>query len=296
LQPTPIGVPGELLIGGLGVARGYVNRPELTAEKFIRDPFKDEAAARVYRTGDLARYRADGNIEFLGRIDHQVKFRGFRIELGEIESLLGEHPAVRESVVVVREDTPGQKRLVGYVASKHASRNGNGNGAASGNGTSDLPQVLKTFLQPKLPEYMVPGVLVVLEELPRTPNGKVDRKSLPAPSIEASAGRSECMAPRNEKEKALADIWVQILGVNKVGVLDNFFELGGDSLLSFRVANRANQIGIHLTPRLILEHKTIAELVKAVESDSTGAAAKPLAPAITRASRAANRRTLSTLG
>jgi amino acid adenylation domain-containing protein len=278
-QPTPVGVPGELLIGGAGVARGYLNRPELTAEKFIPDPFSSEASARVYRTGDLARYHADGNIEFLGRIDHQVKFRGFRIELGEIEALLRTHPAVLDSVMLVREDTPGQKRLVAYVTRQ----------AGENESPLDLPGTLTAFLQPKLPDYMVPSVVVVLETLPRTPNGKVDRKALPTPSAEAKAASHDFVAPRNDKEKALADIWLQVLGLKEVSVLDNFFELGGDSLLSFRVANRANQVGLPLTPRLFFQHGTIAELVKAAEREEV-AQAKPATSAIARIDRSTARR------
>jgi hypothetical protein len=187
---------------------------------------------------------------------------------------------------VVREDASGQKRLVGYVTAQHS--NYGRNGASSANGGPDLAQQLKAFLQPKLPEYMVPGILVVLDELPHLPNGKVDRKSLPAPALEAAAIAPKYLAPSNEKEKKLAEIWMQILGVKQVGVLDNFFELGGDSLLSFRVVNRANQIGIHLTPRLILEHKTIAELVKAVEANGAPPAARTSVPTITRVSRGAH--------
>ena len=185
LNPVPVGVAGELHIGGEGLARGYLNRPDLTAEKFIPDPFSDTPGARLYKTGDLARYRPDGNIEFLGRIDHQVKIRGFRIELGEIESTLAQHPGVREAVVVAREDDSGDKRLVAYLV---------------GTPQTELEVgALRAFLKAKLPEYMVPAAFVMLDALPLTPNGKVDRKGLPAPE-----GRPELrkgMSPRARPAK-----------------------------------------------------------------------------------------------
>ena len=216
-NPVPIGVQGHLHIGGAGLARGYLNRPDLTAEKFIPDPFGAEPGARLYKTGDLARYRPDGNIEFLGRADHQVKIRGFRIELGEIEAALGRHPAVREAVVLAREDAPGEKRLVAYAVADT---------------TTDE---LRRFLKEKLPEFMVPAVVVLLEALPVTPNGKVDRRALPAPDRSRPELEKAFIAPRDDLELQLAHIWEEVLGVRPVGVRDNFFELGGNSLQAVRL-------------------------------------------------------------
>jgi amino acid adenylation domain-containing protein len=227
MQPVPIGVPGEIFIGGAGLARGYLNRPELTAEKFIPDPFSDEPGARLYKTGDLARYLPDGNIEFLGRVDHQVKIRGFRIELGEIEAVLSQHPTVREAVVVSREDLPGEKRLVAYVVPPQEP-------APS---TSEL----RGFLQQKLPDYMIPSVFVFLESLPLTPNGKVDRERLPVPNPIGHDNGRMFLAPRDNVEYRLAKIWEDILGVRPVGVNDNFFELGGHSLLAVRLLARVEK-------------------------------------------------------
>jgi natural product biosynthesis luciferase-like monooxygenase protein len=221
LQPVPVGVPAELFIGGAGVVRGYLNRPELTAERFIPDPFSDRADARLYRTGDLARYRPDGNVELLGRIDHQVKVRGYRIELGEIEALLHEHPSVREAVVIAREDVPGDVRLVGYVVPA---------GAAPVAVTS-----LRAELKAKLPEFMVPSHIVVLDAFPLTPNAKVDRKALPAPDRAGGAVQLEVVAPGNDLEATIAGIWQQALNVPRIGVNANFFDLGGHSLLMVQV-------------------------------------------------------------
>lgn len=219
MQPVPIGVSGELHIGGVQVARGYLNRAELTAEKFIPDPFSDDPKARLYKTGDLARYLPDGNIEFLGRLDHQVKVRGFRIELGEIESVLNQHPAVREAAVLAREDVPGDIRLVAYAVSKHRS-------------PLSISE-LRDFLKEKLPEHMVPAAFVLLEALPLTPNGKVDRRNLPPPEWE---GQTDAVyaAPQNELEEIIAGIWQELLHVETVGVHDNIFDLGGHSLLIVR--------------------------------------------------------------
>ena len=246
LQPVPVGVSGELYIGGVGLARGYLNRPELTAERFIPNPFSDEPGARLYRTGDLARYLPDGNIEFLGRIDHQVKVRGFRIELGEIEAVLRQHPHLQAAVVLAREDTPGDKRLVAYVVPRE----------------EPAPTIseLRRFLKETLPEYMVPSAFVYLDALPLTPNGKVDRRALPAPDQTRPELESAYVAPRTREEKILADIWAQVLGVEQVGVHDNFFELGGDSILSIQVIARANQAGLQLTPRQLFQAPTVAGL------------------------------------
>jgi acyl carrier protein len=217
LQPVPVGVPGELLIGGKGVVRGYWDRSELTEERFV--PLEAKAGQRVYRTGDLVRYRADGRLDFLGRLDHQVKVRGHRIELGEIEALLAEHGAVRETVVIAREDVPGDKRLVGYVV--------------LGGPLADPESALRDSLRTRLPEWMVPQHVVVLDELPRTPNGKTDRKRLPAPDLAQST--AEYVAPTSDLEEVLAEVWQEVLRRPNVGVEDNFFDLGGHSLLTVRV-------------------------------------------------------------
>jgi amino acid adenylation domain-containing protein len=272
----PVGVPGELLIGGNGLARGYWNRPELTSEKFIPDPFTEKNGNRLYRTGDLARWRSDGVLECLGRMDFQVKLRGFRIELGEIETALEQHGAVKQAVVSLLTDSKGITRLVGYYSK------------TPGQKIEDAE--LRQYLSAKLPDYMVPALFVALEVFPLTPNGKVDRKALPTPEISLSPETRDIVAPRNEQEKLLADIWSQVLGIPTVGVFDSFFELGGDSLLSFRIANRAREAGIPLTPRLFFQHRTIAELIKAVDgiSENLGAASK--SSLITRVSRDAHKR------
>jgi amino acid adenylation domain-containing protein len=235
-QPVPIGVTGEVYIGGVGVGRGYWKRPQLTAERFIRDPFRTAADARMYRTGDLGRWRADGNIEYLGRNDSQVKLRGFRIELGEIESQLTRHARVREAVVLARQGAPGvaaEKRLVAYVTVREPS------------GSPELGvlsvEELRSHLLGVLPEYMVPSAFVVLESLPLTPNGKLDRRALPAPDQEAYV-RREYEAPQGETEVALAGIWQELLGVERVGRQDNFFELGGHSLLVTQLIARIREI------------------------------------------------------
>jgi amino acid adenylation domain-containing protein len=224
LQPTPIGVPGELHIGGIGLARGYHNRPELTAEKFIPDPFRKEPGARLYKTGDLARYLPDGAIEYLGRLDHQVKIRGFRIELGEIESVLTELPGVREAVVVAREDAPGDKRLVAYLTAK--------------NGLLPKDSELRGVLQAKLPAHMVPSAFIILERFPLTPNGKVDRKALPEPRDFSQSLGGHSLLPRNELERTIAAIWQEVLHLEKVGIEDSFFHLGGHSLLLVHIQNK----------------------------------------------------------
>jgi len=245
-QPLPIGVSGELHIGGAGLAWGYLNRADLTAEKFIPNPFSNEPGARLYKTGDLVRYRQDGKLEFLGRMDHQVKVRGFRIELAEIETALREHQAVREVVVLVREDDPGNKRLVAYVVLSQ----------------EQTPTIsdLHHFLKEKLPEYMMPSAFVMLEALPLTPNGKVDRRSLPKPDTTRPDLEAAYTAPRTLTEKVLATIWSEVLGVEQVGIHDNFFELGGDSILCIQAIARAKQAGLQLTPKQMFQHQIIAEL------------------------------------
>jgi amino acid adenylation domain-containing protein len=247
LQPVPVGVSGELHIGGDGVARGYLNRPDLTAEKFIANPFSADPTSRLYKTGDLARYLPDGNIEFVGRIDNQVKLRGYRIELGEIETVVGQHPMVQSSVVVVREDTPGDKRLVAYVV-------------AQTEGSFDAIEVRK-HLRQKLPEYMIPSVLVLVDALPLTPNGKIDRNALPAPDQNESETGQSYTAPRTPVERTVAGIWAEVLKIAKVGIHDNFFELGGHSLLATQVVSRMrNAFAIDLPLRLMFEAPTVAEI------------------------------------
>ena len=252
-QPLPVGVPGELYIGGVGVARGYWGRPELTAEKFVPDGLGGEAGARFYRTGDRARFLEDGNIEFLGRLDHQVKIRGYRVEPGEVEAVLSGCPGVQKAMVVVREDVPGDKRLVGYVA-------------APGGGVE--VRELRQYLKERLPEYMVPVAWVIMEELPVRGSGKIDPKDLPRPEMEGSQGKDKEEGPRTEVERVLAGIWGEVLGVKQVGIHDNFFELGGDSILSIQVITRAREAGLGLQPRQMFERQTIAELAEVVGSES----------------------------
>ncbi len=246
-QPVPIGVPGELYIGGATVARGYWHQPELSAERFIVNPF---GSGRLYRTGDRVRYRPEGTLEFLGRLDEQVKLRGYRIELGEIEAGLAQHPAVRQSVVVLREDPPAPKRLVAYVVLNHATQK---------------TEALQEFLAQRLPDYMVPSAVVALEALPLTANGKVDRQALPIP--EAAAAQQAYTPPTTPAEKTLAQIWAQVLGLEQVGVDDNFFSLGGDSILSIQVIAKANQAGLSLTPKQLFDHQTVKALAAVAGSE-----------------------------
>ncbi|AIG05794.1 non-ribosomal peptide synthetase PvdL [Pseudomonas fluorescens] len=242
LALVPQGATGELYVGGAGLAQGYHQRPGMTAERFVADPYAD--GGRLYRTGDLVRQRADGLVEYLGRIDHQVKIRGFRIELGEIETRLLEHEAVREAVVLAL-DAPSGKQLAAYLvsdASDHAT----------------LREALKTHLKAQLPDYMVPAHLMVLDSMPLTANGKLDRRALPQPDPETN--RQAYVAPNNELELSLAAIWCAVLNVQQVGLHDNFFELGGDSILSIQVVSRARQAGIHFSPRDLFQHQTVQAL------------------------------------
>jgi thioesterase domain-containing protein/acyl carrier protein len=247
MQPVPIGVPGELYIGGHGLARGYRSRPELTAEKFVPHPFSREAGARLYNTGDLARYRADGNLQLLGRRDHQVKIRGFRVELGEIEAALGEHPAVQATAVVVREEAPGEQRLVAYAVLEP--------------GSLARAEELRSFLKSKLPDYMLPARFELQDSLPVNPSGKVDRRALPAPGSERLESEASYVAPRTEKEKKLAAIWAEVLQLDRVSIHDNFFDLGGHSLLAVKlVARIESAVGKKLPVISIFQLPTISEL------------------------------------
>jgi acyl-CoA synthetase (AMP-forming)/AMP-acid ligase II/acyl carrier protein len=273
LNPTPVGVPGELYIGGAGVARGYRNRAELVAERFVPDPFSAEPGARMYRTGDRARYGADGEIEFLGRIDDQVKIRGFRIELGEIETVLRQHVAVREAVVVAREDPPQEpasdenpkskienlkfdKRLVAYVVPTRQA-------------TSNAKK-LRRFLSSQLPHYMLPSAFMFLEALPLTPSGKIDRRALPSPDSSRPDLQEGYVAPRTPVEETIAKIWAGVLKLQRVGIHDNFFDIGGHSLNATQVISRIRE-AFHLDVplRSLFEHPTVAGLAASIiESQS----------------------------
>jgi amino acid adenylation domain-containing protein len=247
MQPVPVGIPGEVYVGGDGVARGYLNRRELRAERFVPDPFSGNAESRLYKTGDLARYLPDGNVEFLARIDNQVKLRGFRIEPAEIEAALERHPAVEQSLVTVREDVPGDKRLVAYVVP----------GASPAPATSQL----RSFLGKTLPDYMIPSAFVSLEALPLTPNGKVDRRALPAPDRARPDTEDAYQAPRTRSEEQLAGIWADVLHLDRVGVRDNFFELGGHSLLAVHLFARIEKaFGINLPLATLFGAPTVEQL------------------------------------
>jgi amino acid adenylation domain-containing protein len=262
-HPVPVEVPGELYIGGVGLARGYLNRPELTAERFIPHPFSDVPGARLYKTGDLARYRPDGSLEFLGRLDTQIKLRGYRIELGEIEAVLTQHPAIYQAVVLDREDVPGDKRLVAYYVLRHVS-------------ILDTYE-LRNFLQTKLPDYMVPTTFVVLDAFPLTPSGKVDRQALPAPDRVRPQLYEAFVAPHTPIEELLASIWMHVLGIETVGIHDNFFALGGHSLLAVQVMSRlrkAFQVDVPL--RMLFDAPTVAGLARQVEGVRQAAQSPPV--------------------
>jgi aspartate racemase len=268
LEVVPIGVPAELYIGGAGVARGYLRRPELTAEKFLPHPFAKEPGARLYKTGDLARYLSGGTIEFLGRIDHQVKIRGHRIELGEIETSLMQHAVVRESVVIARDGSDRAKELVAYVVPEPDA--------------SPSVEELQSFLRAKLPEYMVPAAFVMLEALPLTSNGKVDRRSLPAPELSRPDLRQPYVAPRDTLEEQLVKACEEVLARKPVGIRDNFFALGGDSLLAVRLfAQIENRFGRKLPLATLFKSPTIeqlAQLLRGTESKDTWSSLVPVQP------------------
>jgi amino acid adenylation domain-containing protein len=267
LQPVPVGVPGELYIGGVGLARGYLNRPDLAAERFIPHPLSAEPGARLYKTGDLVRYWPDGNLEFLGRLDHQVKVRGFRIELGEIENRLGQHPGIREAIVLAREEQPGGKQLVAYVVPHQQP--------------GPSRQELRNFLREHLPEYMVPAAFVLLERLPQNPNGKVDVRALPAPEGIAPELAGAYRAPRTPVEETLAVIWADLFHMQRVGVDDNFFELGGHSLLAMQAITRVRAaLGVNPPLRVLFEAPTVARFAQALATyqaapQQGGKAARP---------------------
>jgi acyl-coenzyme A synthetase/AMP-(fatty) acid ligase/acyl carrier protein len=250
---VPVGVPGELLIGGDCLARGYLDQPELTAEKFVRHQGDGQEASRLYRTGDVARYRADGYIEYLGRVDSQVKIRGFRVELGEVEAVLTESPAVAEAAAVLREDAPNAKRLVAYVVLRA--------------GQSGEVEEIRRFVARKLPDYMVPSRIEVIEALPLTSSGKVNRRALPAPSRNRTGPADSYVAPRTAVEEVVAGIWAEALVVERVGVNDNFFSSGGHSLLATQVVSRIRSaLGMEIPVRSLFEYPTVAELAERIEA------------------------------
>ncbi|HEU5383700.1 MAG TPA: amino acid adenylation domain-containing protein [Ktedonobacteraceae bacterium] len=251
-QLVPPGVTGELYIGGDGLARGYLHRPDLTREKFVTNPFDPSGTTRLYRTGDVVRYRPDGTLEFVGRSDHQVKMRGFRIELGEIDASLLQAPGVGKAVTIVREDQPGDKRLVAYLipAADHALN------------LAEVRGYLKTFL----PDYMVPGAFVVLDTFPLTPNGKLDRRALPLPATTRSTAEEQFVAPRNEQEQRMAAIWSEVLGVDRIGIDDNFFDLGGES---FKAVRAVRKIGTSLSVMDLFRHPTIRQLAESMAGEKT---------------------------
>ena len=271
LQPVPIGVPGELCLGGPGLARGYLNRPELTAAKFIPHPFSAQPGELLYRTGDLARFREDGVVEFLGRMDNQVKLRGFRIELGEIESALAQHKGVAESVVIAREFGRGDKRLVGYVVPR------------AGDAT---PDNLRDFLKARLPDYMVPSSFVLLDKMPLTPNGKVDRRALPAPESSRQSADPMSGLPRNSSEKELVRIWESVLKIQPIGIRDNFFDLGGHSLLAVRLFTEIEKsFGRKIPLAALFQAPTIEHLGTILDQDSISPAGSCIVDIQTKGSR-----------
>ncbi|MFP2934076.1 condensation domain-containing protein, partial [Pyxidicoccus sp. 3LG] len=262
-QPVPTGAPGELFISGDGVVRGYLGRADLTAERFVPDAFSGVSGSRMYRTGDLARWRADGTLDFLGRTDFQVKVRGFRIELGEVEAVLSRHPSVRQAVASVHRDTAGDGRLVAYVV--------------PATGTALDTSTLRDFLRGHLPEHMVPSLFMALDAFPLTPNGKVDRKALPAP--EQTATSRQYVAPRTQTEQTLADLWAQLLGLPRVGATDSFFELGGHSLLATQLVSRIRAaFSVELPLRTLFEAPTLEALARRIDSTSREQSAPPLVP------------------
>jgi amino acid adenylation domain-containing protein len=288
-MPVPVGVPGELYAAGDGLALGYLNAPELTAEKFLEHTFHNGLTERLYRTGDLARYRPDGTVEFLGRVDTQVKIRGYRIELGEIEYALEQSPKVRSAIVAVRTDwvsptdMPGDKRLVAYVIPEQPGD------------TAELVHELREYLQAQLPEYMRPAAIMAVDSFPRTLNGKVDRRALPAPAAEQMLRQKAVVYPRTPREERMAEIWSKALGLKVVSVEDSIFEVGGDSLLIFRMTTMANQGGLPVTARDFFQYKTIAAICEHLEADREETAGARRAGAIQAIPRAQRRQKLTSL-
>ena len=272
LRPVPVGVPGELCLGGAAVARGYLGDEALTAARFVDDP--QVPGGRLYRTGDLARHLDDGSLQFLGRRDDQVKLRGFRVELGEVETVLLDEAAVAAAAAVVREDVPGDQRLVAYVVPADGAAAAGADGADAA-ARDALVDGLRAALAARLPGYMLPQAYVVLDALPLTPSGKLDRRALPAP--DARQARGAFVAPRDETETQLAALWVEVLGVDRVGVEDDFFQLGGHSLLAMRVASRVRDLfGVEVTLQRLFDETTVAALaahVDALRAAGVGAAA-----------------------
>ncbi|MFF2013921.1 alpha/beta fold hydrolase, partial [Streptomyces sp. NPDC058195] len=258
-QPAPVGVPGHALLGGICLARNYHNRPDLTEQRFtpnpLSPPFPDP---RTYHTGDLVKWRADGTLEFIGRIDNQVKLRGYRIELGEIEAALGTHPHVHATTVTTREDTPGDKRLVAYVVPTA--------------GHSPATHELRAHLKRQLPDYMVPSTYVPLSQLPLTPNGKVDTKALPAPDHHRPELATTYTAPRNSTEETIAGVWSDVLGIDTVGIHDNFFDLGGQSISSVRVVSRLREAGLGVSLQQFVRHPTVAQLAAELDVPQSASA------------------------
>jgi acyl carrier protein len=244
-RPLPAGIPGELHLAGMGLARGYLGRPDLTAEKFIPDPFSVEPGARMYRTGDLARFLPDGRVDFLGRMDHQVKIRGYRIELGEVEAVLNEYPLVKTCVVVAREEADGDKRIVAYIVAREGEKPGY--------------LELRNFLRARLLEQMVPSAFVLLDEMPLTPNGKINRRALPAPEVLRPEIEERYVAPRNAIEEALVELWQEVLGISPIGVSDNFFDLGGHSLKATRLLSKVRSIFRTQLPLSVVFEATTVE-------------------------------------
>jgi acyl carrier protein len=253
LNPAPVLVPGELYIGGDGVAREYLRRPDLTSERFTKNPFVSDPQGRLFRTGDRARYNPDGTIEYLDRMDRQVKIRGYRIEPGEIESVLCRYPGVAEAVVVVREDNPGDKRLVAYCRGDNSR-------------VLDVNEIA-SFLNSRLPAYLIPSACVIMDRLPLTPNGKVDYRTLPAPEPDTRhRAKSAPIRPRTAAEKAVSGIWCEVLNLKHVGVEDNFFELGGHSLLATRIVSRVRSAWkVEMPFASIFEHPTVAGMASVLE-------------------------------
>jgi amino acid adenylation domain-containing protein len=271
LQPAPVGVVGELYIGGAGLAREYLHRAEQTAERFVPHPFSDEQGARLYRTGDLARYLSDGNLEYLGRVDNQVKVRGFRIEAGEVESVLKQHPAIKQAILNAWEDETGQKRLVAYVV--YARRD-----------AAPKTSELRSFLREKLPEYMIPSLFMMLEDMPLTRSGKIDRRALPAPQPSVTEAGDGYVLPVTPVEEMLAGIWASVLKVERVGLYDNFFELGGHSLLATQLMSKVREMfHVEVALRSLFEQPTLAALARIIETELRREQA--VAPPISRASR-----------